>query len=108
MASPILMTDLDTDSTSKAKEYTGPVDPSDVAAMTRKRKTKKKKKSHKKRKSFANMGSETLWNVRKSHAPVEQAPIDLIPPVQEVLPGTEENEFGSTSEQVVLAVPVLR
>ena len=43
MASPILMPDLDTDSTAKAKEYTGPVDPSDVAAMTRKTKTKKKK-----------------------------------------------------------------
>ena len=75
MASPILMPDLDTDSTAKAKEYTGPVDPSDVAATTRKRKTKKKKKSHKKRKSFASMGSETLSNVSKSHAPVEQAPI---------------------------------
>ena len=54
MASPILMPDLDTDSTAEAKEYTGPVDPSDVAAMTKKRKTKKKKKSHKKRRSFAN------------------------------------------------------
>ena len=75
------MPDLDTDSTAKSKEYTGPVDPSDVAAMTRKRKTKKKKKSHKKRKSFANMGLETSSNVSKSHAPVEQAPIDLIPPV---------------------------
>ena len=42
MASPILMPDLDTDSTVEAKEYTGVVDPSDVAAM-KKRKTKKKK-----------------------------------------------------------------
>ena len=25
-----------------------------------------------------------------------------------MLPGTEENEFGSTSQQVVVAVPVLR
>ena len=47
-------------------------------------------------------------NVSKSHAPVEQAPIDLIPPVREVFPGTEENEFGSTSQQGVVAVPVLR
>ena len=75
------MPDLDTDSTAKAKEYTGPVDPSDVAAMTRKRKTEKKKKSHKKRKSFANMGSEISSYVSESHAPVEQTPIDLIPPV---------------------------
>ena len=44
MASPILMPDLDMDSTAEAKEYTGPVDPSDVAATTRKRKTEKKKK----------------------------------------------------------------
>ena len=43
MASPILMPDLDMDSTAKAKEYAGPVDLSDVAATTRKRKTKKKK-----------------------------------------------------------------
>ena len=33
MASPILMPDLDMDSTVEAKEYTGAVDPSDVAAM---------------------------------------------------------------------------
>ena len=38
MASPILKPDLDMDSTAEAKEYTGPVDPSDVAAMTKKRK----------------------------------------------------------------------
>ena len=54
------------------------------------------------------MGSETSSNVSKSHAPVEQAPIDLIPPVREVLPETEKNEFGSTLQQVVVAVPVLR
>ena len=43
MASPILMPDLDMDSTAEAKEYTGPVDPGDVAAMTKKRTMKKKK-----------------------------------------------------------------
>ena len=36
MASPILMPDYNTDSTVEAKEYTGAVDPSDVAAMTKK------------------------------------------------------------------------
>ena len=36
MASPILMPDLDTDSSVEVKEYTGAVDPSDVAAMTKK------------------------------------------------------------------------
>ena len=102
------MPDLDTDSTAEAKEYTGPVDPSDVAATTKKRKTKKKKKSHKKRRSFANTGSETSLNISESCAPVEHAPIDLIPPVPQVLPETQENEFGNTSQQVVVAVPVLR
>ena len=108
MASPILMPDLDTDSNAEVKEYTGPVDPSDVAATAKKRKMKKKKKSHKKRKSFAIMGSEILSNVTESCAPVEHAPIDLIPPAQQVLPETEENEFGNTLQEVVVAVPVLR
>ena len=36
MASPILMPDLDTDSTVEVKEYTGAVDPSDVAVTTKK------------------------------------------------------------------------
>ena len=43
MASPILMPDLDMDLTVEVKEYTGAVDPSDVAAMTKKWKMKKKK-----------------------------------------------------------------
>ena len=42
MASPILMPDLDMDLTVEAKEYTGAVDPSDVAAMTKKGKRKRK------------------------------------------------------------------
>ena len=36
MTSPILIPDLDMDLTVEAKEYTGAVDPSDVAAMTKK------------------------------------------------------------------------
>ena len=68
----------------------------------------KKKKSHKKRKSVANTGSETSSNPSESCAPVEHAPIDLIPPVQQVLTETQENEFGNTSQQVVVAVLVLR
>ena len=54
------------------------------------------------------MGSETSLNPSESCAPVEHAPIDLIPPVQQVLTETQENEFGNTSQQVVVAVPVLR
>ena len=54
-----------------------------------------------------NMGSEMSLNVSKSCAPVEHAPIDLISPVPQVLPETQENEFGNTSQQVVVAVPVL-
>ena len=50
------------------------------------------------------MGSETSLNVSESCAPVEHAPIDLIPPVPQVLPETQENEFGTTSQQVVVAV----
>ena len=42
MASPILMPDLDMDSTVEAKEYTGAVDPSDVAATTKKESEKEK------------------------------------------------------------------
>ena len=68
----------------------------------------KKKKSHKKRKSFANLGSEMSLNPSKSCAPVEHAPIDLIPPVPQVLTETQENEFGNALQQVVVAVPVLR
>ena len=54
------------------------------------------------------MGSETSSNPSKSCVPVEHAPIDLIPPVQQVLTETQENEFGNTLQQVVVAVPVLR
>ena len=42
MASPILMHDLDMDLTVEAKEYTGAVDPSHVAATTKKEKEKEK------------------------------------------------------------------
>ena len=54
------------------------------------------------------MASETSSNPNKSCLPVEHAPIDLIPPVQQVLTETEVNEFGNTSQQVVFALPVLR
>ena len=54
------------------------------------------------------MDSEMLSNVSKSCAPVEHAPIDLIPPVPQVLTETQENEFGNTLQQVVVAVPVFR
>ena len=47
-------------------------------------------------------------NPSKSCAPVEHAPIDLIPPVRQVLTETQENEFGNTLQQVVVAFPVLR
>ena len=64
----------------------------------------KKKKSHKKRKSLANTGSEmSLTQANHVHAP-----IDLIPPVPQVLTETQDNEFGNTLQQVVVAVPVLR
>ena len=43
MASPILMPDLDMDSTAEAKEYTGPVDPNDEAAMTKEAKQRRRK-----------------------------------------------------------------
>ena len=96
MASPILMPDLDMDLTFEVKEYAGAVDPSDVAAMT-KNENEKEKKSHKKRKSFTNIGSEMSSNPSELCAPVEHAPIDLIPPVQQVLTETQENEFGNTT-----------
>ena len=54
------------------------------------------------------MGSEMSSNPSESCAPVEHAPIDLIPPVSQVLTETQENEFGNTLQQVVVAVPVLR
>ena len=54
------------------------------------------------------MGSQTSLNPSKSCEPVEHAPIDLILPVQQVLTETQENEFGNNSQQVVVAVPVLR
>ena len=68
----------------------------------------KKKKAHKEKMSFANMGSEMSVNVSKSCAPVEHAPIDFISTVPQVLSETQENESGSTLQQVVVAVPVLR
>ena len=45
MASPILMPDLDTDSTADTKEYTGAVDPCDVllAVMTKKGKQRRRR-----------------------------------------------------------------
>ena len=51
-------------------------------------KNEEEEKSHKKRKSFANTGSETSSSLSESCAPVEHGPIDLIPPVPQVLTET--------------------
>ena len=62
---------------------------------------KKKNKSHKRRKSFANTGSETSSNHSESSACIEEAPI------QQGFSKEHDNDIARTTDQVVVAVPVL-
>ena len=63
---------------------------------------KKKNKSCKRRKSFANTGSETSSNHSESGARIEDAPIE------QVFAEEPDNDIARTTDQVVVAVPVLR
>ena len=101
MASPNLMPDSDTESVVEAMEGSGTIDLTAIA-ITTKRKAKKKNKSCKRRKSFANTGSETSSNHSKSGAHVEEAPI------QQVFVEEPDNDIARSTDQVVVAVPVLR
>ena len=88
------MPDSDTDSVARTIEGSGPFDPTVLATTPKKRKAKKHKKSHKRRKSFTNTGSE-------SGPPIEEASI------QPVHPEEADNNANETTEQVVVAVPVV-
>ena len=95
------MPDSDTDSGVHAMEGSGTIDPTVIATTPKKRKVKKKNKSCKRRKSFANTGSETSSNHSESGAHIEDAPIQL------VLSEEPDNDIAATTDQVVVAVPVL-
>ena len=95
------MPDSDTDSVVRTMEGSGPFDPTVLATTPKKRKTKKNKKSHKRRKSFVNTGSDTSSNHSESDRPIEEASI------QPVLTEEADNDANETTEQVVVAVPVV-
>ena len=96
------MPDSDTDSVACTMEGSGPFDPTVLATTPKKRKTKKNKKSRKRRKSFANTGSDTSSNHSESDPPIEEASI------QPVLTEEPDNDANKATEQVVVAVPVVR
>ena len=95
------MPDSDTDSVVRTMEGSGPFDPTVLATTPKKRKAKKNNKSHKRRKSFANTGLETSSNHSESDPPIEEASI------QPVLTKEADNDANKTTEQVVVAVPVV-
>ena len=95
------MPDSDTDSVARTMEGSGLFDPTVLATTPKKRKAKKHKKSHKRRKSFVNTGSDTSSNHSESGPPIEEASI------QPVLPQEAGNDAIETTEQVVVAVPVV-
>ena len=95
------MPDSDTDSVVHTMEGSGPFDPTVLATTPKKRKAKKHKKSRKRRKSFVNTGSDTSSNHSESGPPIEEASI------QPLLPEEADNDANETSEQVVVAVPVV-
>ena len=101
MASFNLMRDSDTSSVVDAMEGSGTIDPTVIATTPKKRKAKKKNKSCKRRKSFANTGSETSSNHSESGARIDEAPI------QQVFSEEPDNDVAATTDQVVVAVPVL-
>ena len=82
-------------------EGSGPFDPTVLATTPKKRKVKKKKKSHKRRKSFANTGLDKSLNHSESCPPVEDASI------QPVFPEEGDNDANASTDQVVVAVPVV-
>ena len=92
------MPDSDTDSVAHTMEGSGPFDPTVLATTPKKRKAKKNKKSRKRRKSS---GSDTSLNHSESGPPIEEASI------QPVLPKEADNDTNKTTEQVVVAVPVV-
>ena len=95
------MPDSDTDSVASTMEGSGPFDPTVLATTPKKRKAKKNKKSRKRRKSFVNTGSDTSSNHSESGPPIEEASI------QPVLPEEADNNANETTEQVVVAVPLV-
>ena len=95
------MPDSDTDSVAHTMEGSGLFDPTVLATTLKKKKAKKTKKSHKRRKSFANTGSDTSLNHSESGPCVEEA---SIPPV---FPEEGDNDATASTDQVVVAVPVL-
>ena len=82
-------------------ESTGTIDPTVIATTPKKRRVKKKNKSHKRRKSFANTGSEMSSNHSESGVCIEEAPI------QQVFSEEPNDDVAATTDQVVVAVPVL-
>ena len=95
------MPDSDTDFVAHTMEGSGPFNPTVLATTPKKRKAKKSKKSRKRRKSFANTGSDTSSNHSESDPPIEEASI------QPVLTEEPDNNTNETTEQVVVAVPVV-
>ena len=101
MASLNLMPDSDMDSVVRTMEGSGPFDPTVLATTPKNRKAKEKKKSRKRRKSFANTGSDTSSNDSESGPPIEEASI------QPVFPKEGDNDANASTDQVVVAVPVM-
>ena len=95
------MPDSDTDSDVDAMERSGTIDPTVIATTPKKRRVKKKNKSHKRRKSFTNTGSEMSLNHSESGVCIEEAPI------QQVFSEEPNDAVAATTDQVVVAVPVL-
>ena len=95
------MPDSDPESVVDAMESSGMIDPTVIATTPKKNRAKKKKKSHKRRKSFANTGSEMSSNHSESVVRIEDAPI------QQVFSEEPNNDVAATTDQVLVAVPVL-
>ena len=95
------MPDSETDSVVCTMEGSGSFDPTVLATTPKKRKAKKNKKSRKRRTSFANTGLDTSLNHSVSDPPIEEASI------QPELPEKDDNDANKTTEQVVVAVPVV-
>ena len=99
------MPDSDTDSVARTMEGSGPFDPTVLATTPKKRKSKKQKKSRKKRKNFANTGSDTSSNHSSTGHPIDEASIEPVLP--EEVDNNADNNTNESTEQVVLAVPVV-
>ena len=95
------MPDSDMDSVVHTMEGSGPFDPTVLGTTPMKRKAKKKTKSCKRKKSFTNTGLDTSLNHSESGPPVEEASI------QPVFPEEGDNDANASTDQVVVADPVV-